>query len=282
MERKRALVTGAGRNIGRAIALHLAEVGYDLGVHYRSSEEGARDVCSRAEAMGAKAIPLSGDVRDIDAIDAMFRQFLEAFGGIDLLVNNAGITRYRPFLEVTEELWHEVVETDWKGSFFCAQHAARAMVDQGGGGVIINISSNQQDGCWPNANVYGPTKAALLKFTRNVALDLAPHAIRVNAVNPTVTLTPMGEMAWRDPAKSGPMLASIPLGRFAKPAAIGAEPRERLLDLSTRRFPSLSIVKDAIEIPAVLQRNLVPVLEEKVLVHFALRFLRSHDRAQEQ
>jgi NAD(P)-dependent dehydrogenase (short-subunit alcohol dehydrogenase family) len=215
MERKRALVTGAGRNIGRAIALHLAEVGYDVGVHYRSSEEGARDVCRRAEEVGARAIPLGGDIRNIDAIDAMFHQFVEAFGGIDLLVNNAGITRYRPFLEVTEELWHEVVDTDWKGSFFCAQRAARAMVEQGGGGVIINISSNQQDGCWPHANVYGPTKAALAKFTRNAALELAPHGIRVNAVAPGYTAEPGTHRRLRSHIES-----RLPIGRFVEPVEV--------------------------------------------------------------
>lgn len=187
MERKTALVTGASRGIGRSIALALAENGYDIGVNYHSSKEKALEVCSAIEAKGAKTICLQGDISNMQDINSIFDAFFEEFGHIDLLVNNAGITRFSPFLEVTEEFWNNVVNTDWKGAFFSAQRAAKNMVETNTKGVIINISSNQQDGCWPIASVYGPTKAALNKFTKHAAMELARYGIRMLAIAPGYT-----------------------------------------------------------------------------------------------
>ena len=212
MERKIALVTGSSRGIGRSIALHLAENGYDVGVNYVSSKEKALEVCRQIEEKGARTICIQGDVSKTEDINRMFDTFFEHFDHIDLLVNNAGITRFAPFLEVTEEMWDKVNHTDWKGSFFCAQRAARNMVEKGVKGVIINISSNHQTGCWPRASAYGPAKAALLKFTQNAALELARYGIRVNAIAPGYTIMGDGISS----SEIGKRIASrIPLKRFA-------------------------------------------------------------------
>lgn len=216
MNRKTALVTGAGHGIGRAIAIALSQNGYDVGINYCHSEAKALEVCKIIEQNGGRAIPLPADVSQYTQLSGMFKTFLDAFGSIDLMVNNAGISKFYPFLEVTESQWEEITFTDWKGAFFCTQYAAKNMVEQHKSGLIINISSNHVDGCWPNANIYGPTKAALTKFGKSAAMELAPHNIRVITVAPGYT-----DVGW--PAKDSIHLAApkIPLKRFAHPDEIG-------------------------------------------------------------
>lgn len=218
MTRKAALVTGASRNIGRAIVMKLAQDGYEVGVHYRRHAGAAEEIRDAIEAAGGRAVCIQGDLTSLDDIQRIFDTFLEAFGRIDVLVNNAGITRSRPFLEVTLDQWQEVVNTDWRACFFCTQRAARAMIDARTGGAVVNISSNHQDGCWPTANVYGPTKAALNKFTRHAAMELARDGIRVNAVAPGYTLPDGAETGKKKvmPEVEG----RIPLQRCARASEI--------------------------------------------------------------
>lgn len=215
MEQKNALVTGAGRGIGRAIALELGANGYAVGVNYLHSKAGAQAVCDEIIAQGGKAMPLQADVGKNAQLSAMFEEYFAAFGPIDLMVNNAGLSKFYPFLEVTEEQWQELTFSDWKGAFFGTQYAARNMVEHGKQGVIINISSNHVDGCWPQANIYGPTKAALTKFGKSAAMELAPYGIRVITVAPGYT-----DVDW--PKDHPVQLAKprIPLKRFAEPQEI--------------------------------------------------------------
>jgi len=219
MSQKKALVTGGGKGIGRGIALALAKAGYDIAVHYGTSRAGAEDMAQQIRELGREAITLQADVKDVAAIRRMFSEYREQFGTIDVLVNNAGITRLVPFLEVDEDLWEEVMRTDLRGSFFCAQEAARLMVECETKGVIIQISSNHSQGCWPNATIYGPAKAGVDKLVRNMALDLAPHGIRVVGIAPGYT-----RLEWI-PESANERIAQtagkIPLQRFAQPAEIG-------------------------------------------------------------
>jgi len=215
MERKNALVTGAGRGIGRAIALELGRAGYAVGVNYLSSRDGAKRVCDEINALGTLAVPLQADVGDCGQLRAMFDEYFEKIGPLDLMVNNAGLSKFYPFLEVTEAQWMEITYSDWKGAFFCTQYAARNMVANGKNGIIINISSNHVNGCWPQANIYGPTKAALTKFGENAAMELAPYGIRVITIAPGYT-----DVDW--PKDHPVQLAKpkIPLKRFAEPVEI--------------------------------------------------------------
>ena len=219
MSQKKALVTGGGKGIGRGIALALAKAGYDVAVHYGSSRDGAEEMAQQIRQLGREAITLQADLKDVAAIRSLFAEYRRQFDRIDVLVNNAGITRLVPFLEVEEDVWEEVMQTDLRGSFFCAQEAARLMVATESKGVIIQISSNHSEGCWPNATVYGPAKAAVSKLVRNMALDLAPHGIRVVGIAPGYT-----RLEWI-PESANERIAQtarkIPLQRFAQPAEIG-------------------------------------------------------------
>ena len=212
---KTALVTGASRGIGRATALQLAEVGYDVGINYRQHRKGAEEVARAVRENKRRALVLQADVGKKAEIDCMFDNFLAEFGHIDLLVNNAGVSIFSPFLQVSEELWDTVTEVDWKGTFFCAQRAARDMAESGRGGVIINMSSNQKDGCWPTASVYGPTKTAVAKFTRHAAFELARYGIRVIAIAPGYT-----DVGWPEGDPIHEAKDKIPMKRFATPQEI--------------------------------------------------------------
>ena len=209
---KTALITGASKGIGRATALELALAGYDVGINYHSHEEDALEVVRAVESLGRRAAALKANVGEKSQIDGMFDRFMDEFGRIDLFVNNAGVSVFAPFLEVTEEDWDFITSIDWKGAYFCAQRAAREMVRLKVPGVIVNMSSNQKDGCWPTASVYGPTKAAIAKFTRNIAFELSPYKIRVVAIAPGYT-----DVGWPEANPIHEAKDKIPLKRFADP-----------------------------------------------------------------
>ena len=201
MSRKIALVTGAGRGIGKGIALQLAKAGYDLGIHYSTTADGALDAAEKARALGARAEVFHADIRNYDEIQEMFQAFLEA----------------------TPELFDTVVGTDLRGTYFCAQAAARNMVEKGVRGVIINISSNHALGCWPNATVYAAAKAGLDKLGKNMAMELAPHGIRVVTIAPGYTQLPERKRPDTPEANARfkALTDRIPGGRFAEPWEIG-------------------------------------------------------------
>jgi len=207
---KRALVTGAGKGIGREIAAVLTECGAQVVALSRTQA----DLDSLKAEIGCETI-----LADLtSAYDA--RRAAESAGEIDLLVNNAGITSLQPFLETTLEAFDEVLAINVRAVLVISQVIARGMIARGHGGAIVNVSSTASSVALRDHTSYCTSKGALDQLTRVMALELGPHQIRVNSINPTVTLTPMGEMAWGDPAKSGPMLARIPLGRFAKPRQV--------------------------------------------------------------
>lgn len=133
VERKVALVTGSGRGIGRGIALAFARAGYDVCVNYNRSAEKAETVVQEIRAIGARAELVQADISTLEGVDALYEAARAAFGRLDVSVANSGITRMRPFLETTPELYDEVMNTDLKGLYFCSQRAARLMAEQGSG-----------------------------------------------------------------------------------------------------------------------------------------------------
>jgi NAD(P)-dependent dehydrogenase (short-subunit alcohol dehydrogenase family) len=184
LQNKIALVTGAGRGIGRDIALRLAEEGADVVVNYASSQAGAEEIATQIQAMGRRAITAQANVARREAVEAMFDRLMEAFGRIDILVNNSGVDPIIPFLDMTDEQWDRVIDTNLKGTFMCSQVAARQMVKAGSSGRIIIIGSMHSMATFPGMLAYASTKGGLNAMTRAMALDLAPHRITVNCVIP--------------------------------------------------------------------------------------------------
>ncbi|XP_005989131.1 L-xylulose reductase [Latimeria chalumnae] len=204
---KRALVTGAGKGIGRSVAKALHRSGAQVFALSRTQSD--LDSLSQ-ECPGMQVIC-------VDLADwAGTEEALKEVGLIDLLVNNAGVAMLQPFLEVTQEAFNKSFEVNVKAALHVSQIAAREMKSQGSGGSIVNISSQASQCALQDHAVYCATKGALDMLTKVMALELGPYKIRVNAVNPTVVMTDMGRLGWSDPKKAGPMLARIPLGKFAE------------------------------------------------------------------
>jgi 3-oxoacyl-[acyl-carrier protein] reductase len=213
---KAAVVTGATRGIGRAIALAFAREGADLVVSGRDAAAG-RTVCGEVAALNRRAVWHAADLADAGAARGVVEAALAAYGRVDVLVNNAGLFQRTPALELTEADWDRLLDVNLKAAFFCAQAAARAMLARGGG-AIVNVAS---DAAWsgglnPCAH-YAASKAGMVSITRSLAKELAPHGIRVNALAPGLITTDMGGTA----GSTLPGLA-IPLGREGTPDEVAA------------------------------------------------------------
>jgi NAD(P)-dependent dehydrogenase (short-subunit alcohol dehydrogenase family) len=209
---KRALVTGASRGIGRALAEGLARAGADVAVAARTGTSLAPVVAAIAAA-GRRAVPVVMDVSVVDRCAGGVADAAKALGGLDLLINNAGVEEVRPSLDVTEDLWDRIVDTNLKGAFFTAQAAARAMA---GGGAILNICSLTSEVGIATAVPYGSSKSGLLGMTRALAVEWAPLRIRVNALAPGYFRTALTEAFYADDAWQEAMLGRIPLARFGR------------------------------------------------------------------
>ena len=204
---KRALVTGGGQGIGRQIAQLLDESGAKVVVVDRSQE----DMDSLKKEIDC--ITINADISDPDAAK---KAAVEA-GAIDLLVNCAGIVILQSFLDTTVENFGETMAVNVRAAMIISQVVARGLIDRKQGGAIVNISSVASIIGITDHTTYCISKGGIDQLTRVMALELGPHKIRVNAIQPVVTMTPMGRKAWSDPEKSGPMLAKIPIGRVNEP-----------------------------------------------------------------
>jgi len=216
LDGKRAFITGAGRGLGRAIAAGLAERGARVAIG--ELPERLSDAESAARELGGVAVPL--DVRQIASAQTAIAQVLEALGGIDILVNNAGVNRPQDALDVTEEAWDAVLDTDLKGVFFTAQAAARQMRERGG--RIVNIASQNGVVGFPKRAAYCSAKAGVINLTRLLALEWAPYRILVNAVAPTFIETELTAVTLSDPALRDEILSRIPLGHLGTPDDVAA------------------------------------------------------------
>jgi glucose 1-dehydrogenase/3-oxoacyl-[acyl-carrier protein] reductase len=215
---KRALVTGAGMGIGRGIALALAQEGAAVALHYAQSRSGAEEAAEEIQRNGGRAVVIGGDLRAVEECRRVVDEAARALSGLDVLVNNAGVTRARPFLDFPEETYDELFDLNMRGTFFCSQQAARYMVQQGGG-VILNITSIHGAAGFPRHAAYAATKGAIIAFTRALAIELAPLKIRVNAIGPGLIEVPR---YFRIPGYTTELGNSmVPWGRVGKPEDVG-------------------------------------------------------------
>jgi meso-butanediol dehydrogenase/(S,S)-butanediol dehydrogenase/diacetyl reductase len=221
---KIAVVTGAGRGIGRAIAMRLAEDGANIAVCDIDSDTAA-ETAARIKERGVKAIGLQLDVRDREGIEEMIRRVVNTWGRIDILINNAGITISKPVIEFEEQEWDRTIDINLKGVFNCSQLVVRKMIEQGSG-KIVNIASESGKTAKPEFSVYAASKFGVVGLTQGLAQEVARFGINVNAVCPGIVHTAMWEeldrvLAKRKGMKEGEGLSSrkelIPLGRLETP-----------------------------------------------------------------
>ncbi len=218
VEGKRALVTGGSKGIGAVTAEVLAKAGADVAIVGRDTE-GLAKTQEAVEAAGRECLTIEADLATVDGPRQAGEAALDYFGTVDILVNNAGVAPLDNLLEISVEDWDLTQAVNLRAPFLLAQTVAPKMIEQESG-KIINVSSQAGVVALDDHAAYCASKGGLNMLTQVMALEWGPHNIQTNAVAPTVILTPMAEKNWGDPAKSEPMLAKIPLGRFGQPVEV--------------------------------------------------------------
>ena len=212
--RRTAFVTGASGGIGAAIALALARDGFDLFIS-GTRLENLDDTVARLKALGGRVGAAALDVRSVESVEAAFARAIDHFGGVDLLVNNAGIALNKMVLDVTPAEWENVLATNVSGTFYMSQMMGRHLIDQRREGLIVNIGSTHGLVGYAKRAAYGISKAAIMHMTRMLAIEWAEHGIRVNAVAPGRCETASRRAdGLNDPQMLERAIKRIPLGRF--------------------------------------------------------------------
>jgi len=216
LDGKVVLVTGAQQGIGAAMAREFAAAGADLAINWVDDEGAAQRIADEIRAGGRRAVLVRADVSRLEQVRAMVSAAQQGLGPIDVLINNAGVFPRVPFLEMTEHDWDQVLDVNLKGSCFCAQYVAKAMVAAGRQGAIINIASGAALRGSPRGVHYVASKGGVLSLTRAMALELAQYRIRVNAIAPGLTDTAQPRYGSSE-AEIVEMARLVPLGRMAQP-----------------------------------------------------------------
>ena len=220
LEGRVAVVTGAATGIGQAIAVAFAAEGARVVVDYVGAASSADETLGKIHAAGGECISVAADVSDAAAVHGLVQAAVDAYGRLDVLVNNAGIEKKAAFVDFPLETWNKIVAVNLTGPFLCAQAAARQMILQGQGGRIINISSIHEDMTMPTNAPYCATKGGLRMLMRTIAVELAQHKITVNNIGPGATYTPIDADVIADPKLNAEILAGIPMGRWGTPEEV--------------------------------------------------------------
>ncbi len=220
LDNKVAIVTGANSGIGRAIALGLAKAGASVTIDYVTDPESAEALEQEINKLGEKTLMVDADVSQVADLQMLVQKTVETFGRLDIMVNNAGIETRTSVLDTTEKQYDKVMAVNLKGAFFGTQLAAKQMINQGGGGRIINISSVHEDWPMPGNTPYCCSKGGMRMLTRTAGVELAQHDITVVGVGPGAVATPINQSTMSDPEKLSRLNAAIPMGRVADPADI--------------------------------------------------------------
>lgn len=208
-----AIVTGAGQGMGQAIAFRLAEAGAAVVIAHRRLPD-AEDTVAAIESRGGRSLAVQADVTVVADIERVVKTTIDRFGGVDMLVNNAGgMHPYTPFLDATEELWLSTTERNLKSTYFMSQCVLRAMVAAGKGGRIVNIASIEATRPFPKLTAYSGSKAAVVSLTKSLAFEFAPHGIRINTISPGPVRTTNTAPNYNNPATAALVKQRVPLGR---------------------------------------------------------------------
>ncbi len=219
---KVAIVTGGNSGIGKAIVLALAEAGANIVIDYVANEEATEELEQQVAKLGDQSIGVEADVSNVEDLQRLIQAAVDAFGRLDIMVNNAGIETRTSILDTTEGQFDRVMAINLKSAFFGTQLAAKQMIAQGGGGRIINISSVHEDWPMPGNTPYCLSKGGMRMLTRTAGVELGPQGVTVVGVGPGAVATPINKETMDDATKMKTLDAAIPLARMAEPSEIGS------------------------------------------------------------
>ncbi len=219
---KKAVVTGSGRGIGRAIAVRFAREGADVVINDIDVSGTARETLSQVEAAGRRGVLIQADLSRTDQARRLIDQAIDQLGPLDILVNNAGIEKRAPFVEVAEEDYDQVLAVNLKGAFFTTQQFVRHLLADKRTGKVINISSVHEEMPFPGYTTYCMSKGGLQLLTRNVAVEFGAYGITVNGIAPGAIATEINRALLDDKPRVDRLLKQVPLGRMGKPEDVAA------------------------------------------------------------
>lgn len=220
LDQQRVLVTGGSSGLGAAIVKAFAKAGARVAINYRSKPDAATQLADSCASGGTRPITVPADISRADDVTRMFSTLDETWGGIDILINNAGMDGDHALAwEADIDAWSRVIDTNLKGAFLCAQQALRRMVPQKSG-VILNTSSVHETIAWSGYSAYCASKAGLAMLGRTLAQEAAPHGVRVLSLAPGAIRTDINRNVWEDPAGHADLLRKIPMNRMGEPEDI--------------------------------------------------------------
>lgn len=221
LQGKIAVVTGAGQGIGRGIAEVFAEQGADLVINDIVCSKGLDELAAWIRDKGRRVVIVQGDVSQRNDVERIFDRAWAELGPVDVLVNNAGIETIIPFLDLTDEQWQKVTDTNLKSEWMCTQSFCRRVIPESRKASVVNIGSIQAARVLPGRTHYAPSKLAVEALTRNVSAEMGAHGIRVNCIHPGLINTPMISWVMQDETLLPQVVAQISLGRPGQPKEIG-------------------------------------------------------------